>query len=317
MLENYKIAKKAVEEKIGTEHEFYPLMVSALYGLLTKYKNHKEIVLKVWKETNIIIEEGKIEDILKRHNIGLDVYNYVPDDENAKTYGVSNQGNTFLMDDEGNITFEKEKPFLICSKDANPYNLLNTFIHELSHLIKGDVNGSCQEQEEDTTIFIIRTGLAHYVYFLKENELTLTTAFSILDEAINTIQTTETIEEILSLKEWVEEEKMKRFLEKIKKEDIKDKGYELITPLVRKFWQNETFKEIIECDITEGDIDNIIANYDEIMGEDAFQTLGDLLEEIWQLTEEEKDDEVDERIEKVEKLSEIFKEKTKKPVKTK
>lgn len=267
MVEDYLLARSTVLKKVNEEEVFFPFMVCSLYGLLRKYHDYQELVVNLFLKTDIIFEEGKVEDILKRNDIELDVVDPIHDeDDSFVTYGVSNQGHSFQMDEDGKVSYVSQRPFVICSlDDRNISHLINTFCHEMSHLIKGEENGYSSYQEDLNDIFIIRTGLAHYVYCYKNHyqELEFTAAFSVLDEAINCIQTTDVMKEVLALGEFVDDKRIREFIQELDSNLLKkDRGYEELVTLVRNLWQCESFQKLIEDSIVCGDIDSIIFQFD-------------------------------------------------------
>lgn len=295
MVENYLLAKKVAADKCGSDSEFYPFMVCALYGLFTKYKGNNEMIANLFMDTAIIFEEGKVEDIIRRNNIDVDDFDLVHDndEEGITTYGVSNQGHSFYTDADGNVSYERSNPFVICSLDhENMAHFLNTFCHEFGHLIKGEEKGHSSEETEDHFTFIIRTGLAHYVYHYQDHfrDFRFISAFSVLDEAINCIQTTDVLEEILSLRDFVEDEDIKSFLQSLDENEMrKDRGYEYIVKLVRELWKNDSFRSVVEENIVNGDIDAIINSFNVVMGNDAFEDMSSKLDSIYDLCEDNED----------------------------
>ena len=93
--------------------------------------------------------------IIKNHN-----FNVVTIDEiNDKTdIGMSSIGIDFYFDPEdGTVNKITSTPFIICSTlNKSTNNILNTIIHECSHLIKSSINSYYHKQKE---YFYIRNGL--------------------------------------------------------------------------------------------------------------------------------------------------------------
>ena len=323
MVESYVLARNTVLQKVGEEEIFFPFMVCALYGLLRKYKNHSQMICDLFLKTDIIFEEGRIEEILKRHEIELDVCDPIHDDEDDEmmTFGVSNQGHSFQMDEDGRVSFFSERPFVICSlDDRSTTHLLNTFCHEMGHLIKGEENGYSSEEEDDASIFVVRTGLAHYVYCYRNHftELEFTCAFATLDEAINCIQTTDVMREILALPEFVDDPRIVEFVQSLNHEVLlKDRGYEYIVRLVRTLWKNEEFQKMIEDKIVEGDIDSIVEQFDSIMGEGAFEDMSLNLDQVYALSESDEDSEMDSYVQTFQKYVAEYSKKVKEKEKIK
>ena len=293
MVEDYELAKKIVAKKCGTEGYFYPFMVCALYGLLRKYKD-KELITDLFTDSTIIFEEGKMKDILTRNNLPIDTFDLIADDtQGITTFGVSNSGHILSTDKEGNVSFQEETPFVVCSLDhSSSAHLLNTFCHEMGHIIKGEENGYSFYGEDNRDYYIVRTGLAHFVYCYQNHfkDLDFSSCYTTLDEAVNCIQTTEVMQEILGLKEFVDDPRIKKFIEELDIEGMSmDWGYEPIVNLVRQLWDIPSFKSLVEDHIVSGDIDAIVRAIDEEMGANWFDHLNytlDDIEEKWNQGEE-------------------------------
>ena len=166
--------------------------------------------------------------------------------------------------------------------------LLNTFCHEMGHLIKGEENSFYKYNKDSSDVFVIRTGLSHQLYSYNSDtrELGFSPNYSVLDEAINCIQTTDVMSEILALKEFVDDESIVTFIDSLDHDELlKDHGYEDMCLLVRRLWENESFKHSVEDNIVLGNIDSIIEQYDSLMGEGAFDRMSNSLEDIYSLPE--------------------------------
>ena len=286
MIHKYLKAIEIVKQKYQEKDSLYPLMVSSIYGLLCKYETQEDLIKNLFKETIILIEPGEINDILKRHKIETEVEE--KEDSIYSTYGGSNQGNLVYINEQGEIKYQKEKPYIVCTKDVSPEDLLNTFCHEMNHLIKGEKNGFSLMQEENTFYYYLRTGLAYYCYEYQkgEEDVEYSVLFGYLDEAINTIQTTEIMESILSLKDWINDKNIKNYLDSLDEKRLKqDIGYHEITPQIRELWNTDTFKEIIEKYIIEGNIKALSQEFDSYTYEGAFEELSDCIDKIYELTE--------------------------------
>ncbi len=321
MVENYLLATKTIEKKLSKDHPMYPFMVCSLYGLLQKYNKNKELVIDLINKTDIIIEPGTVEEILERHSIEQDTTNPIHDDEasHIDTKGASNQGHTFVTDDNGEIYYKRERPFIICStNNTNMSCLLNTFCHEMGHLIKGEQSSAYNYQDNGYNVFVIRTGLAHYVYAYNGDytELTFSPNYSILDEAINCIQTTDIMQEILSLKEIIEDEHILKFLQSLDQDFLgEDHGYEDICLLVRELWKRDSFKSIIEDNLVLGNIELVIDEYDKIMGKGQFDRMSERLDDIFNLPSDVSDDIFNFYIDSYIDITKEYKERVKEQVK--
>lgn len=281
----YKLAKMVVEKKYPNNKEIHPIFICSLYALLCKYKNHANLVCDLFLNTDIFMEKDTINNILIRHELEGDMEN--EEDPLNRTYAISNQGHTFTYVPESQkIVYDLFNPFIICSLlNTNINHLINSFIHEMNHLIKGEINGHKQfNDNNDITDCIIRTGVAHYVfkYDLYNDTLVELEYFNALDEAINTIQTTEITKNVLSLYEFVKDPEIIDFLNTLDKDKLsKDYGYEDVVCVVRELWNNDELRELFENNMINGDIDVIANKFNTVTGNDsAFIKMSEILDKI-------------------------------------
>ena len=323
MVENYYLAKKIVSKKVKIDHPMYPFMICALYGLLSKYRGYEELIIPLFRKTDIIFEKGNVQDILAKYNLGEDLVDFVHDDGSSQssTHGVSNQGHVFITDETGDVHYRKDRPFVACSiSNTSMSMLLNTFCHEMGHLIKGEINGFYHTKDSDNDVYVIRNGLSHYVYNYRKNytELEFTQAFAILDEAINCIQTTDVMREILTLKDFVTDKQILNFLNGLDSSYLlEDHGYEDICILVREFWHHSTYRNSVEENIVVGNVDKVVDDFDSIMGKGAFENVSLILDNIYHLPEDVSDKEFNKQIDSFVSYSKEYRERVKDLEKTK
>ena len=276
------VAKKIVEKKYNKNNPYYPMYILSLYGIIKKYKDI-DLIEKVFLTTDIYIEEDSISNILKNHNINCFDYEE-SEEENNTIFGISTNNHNFNMTEEGDFFFQEENPFLICSiKECNPTILLNTFIHELLHLIKSNRNSFNYEQKDKDFFYSIRCGIAYYDYTYTSYDDTLSSIeyFDTIDEAINVIDTSEVINYIYEIKDLIDNKLLSNYLNSLDdKVLLKDSGYEEVVPLIRKLWQIDSFKESINNNILDGNIEDIINNFDNYTYKGAFLKLANLIDKI-------------------------------------
>ncbi len=281
MLEHYLLAKQTVSSKYSN-HVYYPLLVVGLFSLLEKYKDYEELVLSLFQSAEIVIEEDSMSKILARLSISF-VNHEEENNVYAMTSGLSSGENIVLFQD-GDMIPTKRAPLVICSSlYLSPTIVLNIFLHEMNHLIKGSIQSFYFHKDGNQTYYACRTGLhTHYYHYDKDTgNLWENDDFNILDEVINTIQSTELVEHVFSLKDIVMDEEIQNYLASLSvNEAKKDFGYENVTRLLRPLWEDEMFREIIESHIVDGNISFIIGWYEEIMGKDSFDALSLALEII-------------------------------------
>ena len=273
-----------VEKKFPNNKELHPLFICSLYALLCKYKKYAHVVCDLFLISDIYMEKKTINEIMNDHDLDGDLDE---EDELNRTYAISNQGHSFTyVPETQEISYDLYNPFIICSLlKTNINHLINSFIHEMNHLIKGEINGHKQfNDNNDITDCIIRTGVAHYVfkYDLYNDTLVELEYFNALDEAINTIQTTEITKNVLSLYEFVKDPEIIDFLNTLDKDKLsKDYGYEDVVCVVRELWNNDELRELFENNMINGDIDVIANKFNTVTGNDsAFIKMSEILDKI-------------------------------------
>ena len=285
MEENYMLAKEIVKQKFPRGSGIDEFLIIGLYGLLSKYSNHKDIVKSAFLDTDIYIEHGTLRQIFHKHNIELDSFKYNEERElqgNA-TYAVSSLGNTICLEN-GKLKLEKRKPFIVASIDMiGITSLLISFIHEMGHIIKGYNNGYAMKENNNIVFGYIRSGLCiDGISFYKDsNEYYNYNSMEILDEVVNVLQTMEAMQEIKALEGFIPDKNVENFFNLLNK-NLFDKN-EVYKKSVRAFkplWESIDFKELIENNIVEGRLKRIKSSFDRRTYKGAFKDLGDLLDDI-------------------------------------
>jgi hypothetical protein len=280
MIENYILAKSLTLKKYSYNDKHFPLILLGLYGLLTKYNNYKDIIKEVFLNTDIYILEENIFKVLK--DLGKDLNSYIGEvDENETFYGISDS-NKYVIIENNDAKLITDKPLIICNeKISTPNILLNTFIHEMSHLIKSNKNDVYLNKTKKEISYAIRSGLSfyYYKYNLRNKETKEQIIFSLLDEGINSLQTNDAMQEIKCLENIIPDENVNNFFKTIDFNQ-KDYGYNDVVDLLTPFWNLTSFKKIIEDNIIIGKITNIINYFDENIYKDSLEKLDKLLIEI-------------------------------------
>lgn len=290
----YLIAKKVVDKKYPEDINLKPFFVAALYGMLCKYKQYYGLVCDLFLKMKIIFDNQPVNIILDEHGYSS---KYVDSDtEFIRTYGVSDNGNSFLLKDN-KVVKDTYDPMIVCSTyNVSVVSLLNTFCHEFEHLIKGMIKNGDVFPNNNITTFYNRVGLDHTVYQYNHDkeETVREDHFVTIDEAINCIQTTESLEEIVALKEFVTDEKMIDFLNMLNIDEMDiDYGYEVPVSLLRRLWKYKEFRQLVESNIVPGDIIEIVNRFDKTVGEEyAYNKLSNILDSIMELSEENKDNDM-------------------------
>ncbi|MBR2828216.1 MAG: hypothetical protein IKE70_03195 [Bacilli bacterium] len=299
MIENYKKAYELTQIKFKKEDSSFPMIVLSLYGLLSKYQEYQDLVEKVFLETNIWIENKSVEMILKEK--GIDSSNFYEEEkdyylENTYVPAISSTSKYLERDKNNNIRLIEEKPFIICGDiDKNRKEIIiNSFIHEFSHLIKAQINSYFIEEDEIEKSHYLRSGLHFYKYsFNKEkNIFEEGDYFTILDESINVLQTSDTLKLIKELDGIIPNEEISSYFNSLDKEKlIEEYGYLDIVKLLKPLWNIESFKSLIEENIIDGDLNNIVNNFSLLGTTHSFIDLSNALDTIndYQEFEREKD----------------------------
>ncbi len=287
MEEDYYTAYHIVSYKYDEDYPYFSFLVVALYALLHYYSEYKDIILKLFQNVDIYIEDDSVFNILKKHHIepiGFDEEEEELENSTNEVFAISSRGDTFDIDEDGNTSFGEEPLYIACRyHNSSVGKALNNFIHEFSHLVKCQKNSLKVEETEEATIYKIRCGIniLCYTYDKDKDIVHKLDFFSVLDEAINVIQTTEMMQEIASLKEFVREDSIKDFLNHISEKDYtNDLGYSTCVKAIRPLWDNNQFRESVKEHIVKGSINSIFEDFDAILGEDTFEYLGDSLDEL-------------------------------------
>ena len=287
MTNNYSLAKKIVLNKYNKDNPYYPLFVVGLYALLNKYPDEHLIITEIFNTTNIHIEKDTVQNTIKKYNYKVVDLESLEISETETTYGVSSYNYSFHITEDNHIKEENHEPFLICNaKDTSPTVLLNVFIHEMNHLIKGYYKPYKIIEKENEIGYYIRSGINYYWlrYFTETDILYEYDFYSTLDEIINTLQTTEMMKFLKQEKDYIPDNNIYYYLDNLNPREMeKDFGYEVGTELIRPLWEDEVFKELIEDNLINGDINKIIRTFDRITSEGSFVKLADTIDDIDEL----------------------------------
>lgn len=272
-----------VDVKYPEGHKYREMFIVGLYGLLCKYNKYAKLIWTLFMQVENYIEDKSLREIIDENNLELEPNSEEDDD------ALSSSIHTFITDQNNNLCHILEKPVIVCSNTGTNKEhimlLLNSWCHEMQHILKGVINAyKIDNSYTYKSIGQLRTGIAIFTYELNKDieNLYITSKYNLLDEAINTIQTTEVIEYAISLTDIVFDEDIKKFLKELTTYENNDYGYDIITQQVRKLWAVDEFKIIIENNIVQGDIEKIENSFNNIMNdENAFKKLDLLLDHIY------------------------------------
>lgn len=294
MNDNYKIAYQEAIQKFGEHHPYLPMVIVSLYGLLNQFEDYQDIVLDVFHKTKIIIEEGTIPSIMKKHYIDLEDYYDGKGIMNSNQFfvpAVSNNGKFLLTNYRNEIELYQEEPFIVCGETNHVSKtiLLHSFIHEFCHLIKSHVNNYQFEEDEIETSHYLRCGLCYYQNSIlkKDGSFHEGSYFASIDEVINVIQTTQVLEKIQGLDGIVPHQEVQDYLDQLNKNEMKkDYGYEKSVKEFRPLWEIDSFRSLIEDNIVEGNFTQIVEGFQSLCSNHTFLDLAIAIYEIDDLKDE-------------------------------
>ncbi len=285
MEENYLLAKQLVNQKFPEGSGIDGFFILGLYGLLSIYSDYRDIVEKVFLDTDIWFESGTIKEILDRNDIDLADYKYDERSEkdDSATYAVSSIG-TFVCLEDGKIKIEKHTPYIAASLDhVGVTRLLNSFIHEMGHIIKGYTKGYAHSERNNKIYAFVRTGLhIDGISFNKDdNSYYDYKVGEIIDEVINTVQTTEALQEIKALDGWIPDKEVQDMYNMLNKQILdEDYGYNKSVKAFRPLWECKSFKKLIDENVIPGNLSTIRKYFDRRTFKGAFSQLSDLLDDM-------------------------------------
>lgn len=284
----YFLAVNIVGIKFSKDDLFYPLYVVGVYSLLRKYAGYEDAVVDSFLNTDIYFEKGPILDIVVRHNFDEKRIDGLR--ERQKTfdvYALSDLGSDFNYDKErGELKFINTRPYIVSDTDRfSNEELLNSFCHELGHIIKSKIRGFkiVDNGEESNEIeFFFRSGVSYDSYFTKNGDMYNIKQSIMLDELINVFHTTEALSEVEGLKSISVDEDINKFISKLDYKKLsQDSGYNDCIPLFRKLWNNELFQNAaLESSLTGSDA--LFRTFDAL-GDNVYNTLGRLLDKYYDL----------------------------------
>ena len=285
MEENYLLAKQLVNQKFPEGSSISGFFILGLYGLLSVYSDHKDIVEKVFLNTDILFENGTIRQILDRNNIELVDLKYDEKSEldHSATYTVSSIG-TFVYLEDGKLKIKKDKPFIAASIDnVGITRLLNSFVHEMGHIIKGYNKGYAMSERKDKIYAFVRTGfnIDGISFSKKDNSYYDYKVGEILDEVINTVKTTDALQEIKALDGWIPDKEVQDIYNMLNKQILdEDYGYKKSVKAFRPLWECASFRKLIDDNLIDGNLSTIRKYFDRRTFKGAFSQLSDLLDDM-------------------------------------
>lgn len=273
-IERLNLAKECISGGCGEDDKMYSMFLLCCYGLLDKFgSEYSELIKLVFSNSNFFIEDKPLQELISRAG-----YNYkVVKGEKACSF----TGVFATLDTQLNFGIDKEKPSIfINTTNISANDLLITFTHEISHIIKGLIRNVIVEPEEN--IVAIRCGLSLAIYNTENRDLNREIHNNILDELTTVFQTADMMNSICQIERELLDDKTKLFYDKLKTYMLKfPSGYEKSTPYFKPLWENDCFKDLIDSNVIMGNIEKIEEEFDGIMGENKFRRFSLALDNLY------------------------------------
>ena len=282
MLEKYLLAKETISINYDENYKYYPMLVLGLTSLLIKYPEYEKEIIDIFLNISIFIEDKEMQEIVKSHQL---------EDENRddydqfNIYGLSHNGISFGINETNDVEKISFTPFIaISSKNISGERVLNIFLHEMLHLLKGIKNPYVISKiGNDVTIVLLGTGFNYRMHIIDKNspDVVVQTRYETFDEVINVLQTTELMEIIASLDGIIPDRLEARYLDSLDKEKmLKDYGYVETVPLFKPLWDIPSFKKLLEDNVIEGKVNEVSKEINGVLGDGQFELFCDCLDYI-------------------------------------
>ena len=280
LLDRLNSTYNIIEKRFSKDDENYELFICGCFCLLGKFgEEFVSLVENVFSNSDFIITEGNTIKLAEENEVTQFSFGDIPEEETEFIDGLSYNGIHYYFNNEGKVFKDFSNPVVVIPTNNKSKNdLLNTFIHEVSHLIKSQINSSyCEEYN----YYFIRSGLSLYEVNYCAGTLIDNSLFSVLDEVINVFQTTDMMKDLKLLKDITCDNNIKTYLDTINFDELDETfGYDEFSDFFTKLWKNEEFRNIVERDIIVGDLNNIVINFNNIMGKDCFYEFANLWDQL-------------------------------------
>ena len=287
MEEQFMQAKQLVDEKYREEDPYYGVYLLGMYGLIRKYPRHLSFIQNIFRKTTIIIEKGLISEILKKHNLSFQDLDEEEERQLAENGNllpaISYSGVFYFIDRNNRFKRADGNPIVVVNGYCPPSFLLNSFIHEMNHMIKGQKHAFLIERNDGKEQCSIRNGMqvSVYSYDANSDEVDQIDSYNILDEAINTIQTSEMIQDILALDGIIPIPCVQEFLDSCDREDFEDDPmYKDVIEATLPLLTNPHFRSLVDENLIIGHLKPIEEDFESKLGEGSLMNFSDLLDEL-------------------------------------
>lgn len=246
-------AEQIVSKRFNPKDENYGILVLSCYALLTKFENYTPVIKELYETCEFHIGNKPLVELLQDEKFSFKI---LDKHLNVNTLvGLSTTGNNSFFESKKNC-YTKTTPKIFCSTIDKETEALDTMIHELSHLIKSRINNVYIDSKGN---IIKRSGLQISRKNKHTNEA--------LDEAINSLQTSDMTEKIKELNPKNMRQEIKVFYDKLNQKQLGGISGEIeLAILLLPLWDNEQFKSTIEDNIVEGKLDIIENDFNQIIG---------------------------------------------------
>ena len=287
MEEQFMQAKQLVDEKYSEEDPYYGVYVLGMYGLIRKYPHHLSFIQKLFRKTEIIIEKGLISKTLQKHNLSFQDIDEREEQQLAANGGslpaISYSGIFYFIDRSNHFKRADGNPLVIVNGLCPPSFLLNSFIHEMNHMIKSQKHAFQIEKKAGIERCSIRNGMEVSIYEMYPNsdDIDEMTSYNIFDEAINTIQTSEMIQDILALDGIIPIPCVQEFLDSCDKDDFEDDPmYQDVIEVTLPLLKNPHFRSLVDENLIIGHLKPIEEDFESKLGKGSLMIFSDLLDEL-------------------------------------
>lgn len=266
-----------VDTRYDSSNPIYGILVLGCFGLLSKYaKQYLPLVEELFESTNIQISSNKsLSELLRENGVSNEFCKQI-DGECAKAISFSKDRLVVTKNNEV-IHIIGNQGIYCTGEDSN--NLLDSFIHEANHLMKGAIN-CYSEVVGDTSSFLIRSGLYVYGHEMCDGVMYPIDINSAFDEAINTLETADMMAQLKYIDKGQLPSQVLKFFNTLDLDNININGYEELIPVCMPLWGIDDFREIITDNIILGNIGKIEEAFDEVTFDGCFAKYSEALDII-------------------------------------
>lgn len=228
-------------------------------------------------ESEFFIESRPLEDIVRDHQ--KQNMTFFTEDSFTECLATSTSNYLYYFEKDGTCIFEQDYPRLFCSTlEDNPNDLLNSFTHEVNHLLKSRLKS---HGKIDSNGYWLRNGIRYFTSYAQDGFIYEVQQAEILDEVINVFQTSDIMKEIKQFISCRFPYSLQPYLKTLDFESLDEPfGYTLTATMFDTFWRKTNFKEQIKKPLVMGDIPIIEENFNQMVENDLFSSFADSFDEL-------------------------------------